>query len=188
MGPFAAQNFGLDNILWGFANANINSGTELTVLEIEGGQLEGYRSFVFTFANGGQVTATPDDPKPGTVVGQAVNGQTVAPNTANTTATTPSANGSQPSAAAANIPAGSVTYSNTIQPLLASSCLTCHGAGMTAPDLSSYAGAKAAANAVLGAVSNTNTSSPTFMPQNGQPLGAATIAKIQAWISAGEPQ
>ncbi len=82
-----------------------------------------------------------------------------------------------------------VTYSQSVVPIIASSCLGCHG-GANAPAgirLDNYIGVKNVASngSLIGAI----THSPAFsaMPKNGAKLSECNISRIRLWIAAGSP-
>lgn len=80
-----------------------------------------------------------------------------------------------------------VTFSGTVQPLIQGNCAVpgCHVAGAQTPDLSSYAGIKAAADA--GAlVSRAVQGDPSPMPPTGL-LPDCDRRRIEAWVNAGAP-
>jgi hypothetical protein len=76
-----------------------------------------------------------------------------------------------------------VTYSNDIQPLIASKCASssCHATNAQPPDLSNYDKLKANITRVKVRAIDQRT-----MPAAG-PLSNTEIAKIQSWIDAGTP-
>lgn len=80
-----------------------------------------------------------------------------------------------------------VTFSGTVQPLIQGNCAVpgCHVAGSQTPDLSTYAGIKAAADA--GAlVSRAVQGDPSPMPPTGL-LPDCDRRRIEAWVNAGAP-
>jgi len=82
-----------------------------------------------------------------------------------------------------------VSYSATIQPILANNCLSCHDSGMASGnvDLSTHdkVAAVARRGALYGSVAHQGGYVP--MPYNGKKLSDCDIAKIKAWIDAGTP-
>lgn len=83
-----------------------------------------------------------------------------------------------------------VTYSQTVQPLLAEHCLSCHSAaanfgGVT---LEGYERVLASVNSgeLLGVLRHTPGFSP--MPNNAPQLPECEIEKIATWIDQGAPQ
>ena len=77
-------------------------------------------------------------------------------------------------------PASGMFYIDDIKSLMANQCVGCHSPGAIAPDLSSYAGVKAAASVALAAMQNGT------MPKAG-PLPAAQIAGFKSWVDAKTP-
>ena len=78
-----------------------------------------------------------------------------------------------------------VTWSGTIQPLVASRCATpgCHVPGDQSPDLSTYQAFKAQVD--LGRIqARAIQGTPSFMPTSGK-LPSCNIQQLQAWIDAG---
>jgi len=71
-----------------------------------------------------------------------------------------------------------VTYNGNIQPLITSSCVSCHAAGKTKPNLSTPAAVAAAKEGVVASVAN------SVMPP-GKALSAANIAIFQSWEKGG---
>ncbi len=80
-----------------------------------------------------------------------------------------------------NCDTNSVTYANTISPLIANSCATtgCHVVGTGRVLLTNYAEIKAAINGV-----EKRTITDKNMPVSG-PLSACNIIKLQKWIDDG---
>jgi hypothetical protein len=86
----------------------------------------------------------------------------------------------QPQTAATAAPAAAgaaPTYAGAIKALLDAQCVSCHTAGVTAPDLSTEAGAKAQAARIQARVDDGT------MPPGG--LNAADKAAIDAWVAGG---
>ena len=71
-----------------------------------------------------------------------------------------------------------VTYNGNIQPLITSSCVSCHAAGKTKPNLSTPAAVAAAKEGVVASVVH------SVMPP-GKALSAANIAIFQSWEKDG---
>lgn len=83
-----------------------------------------------------------------------------------------------------------ITYSQSIVPVLTSSCLGCHSGANAAIGirLDNYAGVKAmASNGMLVKVV-THAPGVSPMPKNGGMLSTCNITKIQKWVAAGAPQ
>lgn len=84
---------------------------------------------------------------------------------------------------------GTVTYAQTIHPILENSCTGCHSSGFGSAGviLDSYIEVqKQALNGrLLGSVSHAPSFHP--MPHGGSKLPDCTIAKIKAWVDAGAP-
>lgn len=82
-----------------------------------------------------------------------------------------------------------VSYSGTIQPILANNCLSCHDSRMLSGnvDLSTHdkTAAVAKSGALYGSVAHHGGYVP--MPHNGKKLSDCDIAKIKAWVDAGSP-
>ena len=77
-----------------------------------------------------------------------------------------------------------VTYSGTIQPLLQTYCVGCHGSS-GGVSLENYAQVKAAADngSLVGTV---NATSPyNLMPKNGSPLSTCKLRQIEIWVQNG---
>ena len=82
-----------------------------------------------------------------------------------------------------------ITYSNTINPLISSFCNGCHGGATpsAAIKLDTYAGVKQQVDngRLWGAVSHSTNFSP--MPKGGAQLNTCNLTKIRLWIAAGAP-
>lgn len=80
-----------------------------------------------------------------------------------------------------------VTYAGMVKPLVQGNCAIpgCHVAGGQSPDLGTYAGVKAAADAGL-LVSLAVQGNPMPMPPSGL-LSACDRQRIEAWVNAGAP-
>ncbi len=82
-----------------------------------------------------------------------------------------------------------VTYSGTIQPILATSCLGCHAGSY--PDgginLQTYANVRTVA--LSGRLYNSVAHAPgaVAMPQNGDKLPDCQVSQIRIWVEAGAP-
>jgi len=102
--------------------------------------------------------------------------------TGDQTGTTPT-NPPPASTPSGETPTTTVSYQNGIQALLSTNCAIsgCHVSGGQAPDLSTYAGAKANA-----AQSSSDINAGT-MPFGGSPLSASDKALFKSWIDAGTP-
>lgn len=74
--------------------------------------------------------------------------------------------------------AGATTYTGEVAALLETSCVGCHKPGATAPDLSTYDAAMAAADLSLEVVQGGS------MPPSA-PLAAADKALLQSWVDGG---
>lgn len=85
---------------------------------------------------------------------------------------------------------GTVTFQNTIQPILAANCGTnnsCHNASASNPKLDTYDGVKlvAADGRLLDAINHTGSASP--MPKNGGKLPQCSLKQIEMWVTDGYP-
>jgi mono/diheme cytochrome c family protein len=82
-----------------------------------------------------------------------------------------------------------VRYSTTVQPVLNSNCVSCHGGSTPSAGikLDTYDGVsiQAANGRLWGAVSHSNNFSP--MPKNANKLSDCSLAKIKKWLDAGHP-
>lgn len=82
-----------------------------------------------------------------------------------------------------------VTFSGSIQPILARNCTTCHtGASANAGvDLSTHAGAATVAlnGRLVGAVTHAAGFAP--MPQGASKLSECNINQIKIWVESGAP-
>ncbi len=82
-----------------------------------------------------------------------------------------------------------VRYSTTVQPVLSSNCVSCHGGSTPSAGikLDTYDGVsiQAANGRLWGAVSHSSNYSP--MPKNSNKLSACNLAKIKKWLDAGHP-
>ncbi|TPG67211.1 c-type cytochrome [Hymenobacter nivis] len=89
------------------------------------------------------------------------------------------------------VDAAPATYAAVISPIFEAHCRECHGATVYQAlgggnDYSSYAGIKQqSASLILGCIRH----DPGFtqMPKGKDQLSACDIARIQAWIDAGQP-
>jgi predicted lipoprotein with Yx(FWY)xxD motif len=85
-----------------------------------------------------------------------------------------------------------ITYTNTIKPLMTTSCANanCHGGSNPASGirLDTYAGVKASVNGgrILGAMNREQGFSP--MPKNGAKLDKCSIDAMKFWIDKGAPE
>jgi hypothetical protein len=77
-----------------------------------------------------------------------------------------------------------LTYTNSIKTIIDANCASssCHGAGGTSPDLSSYINVTSNITRVKARAIDLKT-----MPASA-PLSVCEINKLQAWINAGTPQ
>jgi mono/diheme cytochrome c family protein len=83
-----------------------------------------------------------------------------------------------------------VTYSQSIVPIMTSSCISCHSGTSAASGirLETYTGVKAmASNGMLVKVV-THAPGVSPMPKNAAKLNDCNIKKIQKWVAAGAPQ
>lgn len=82
-----------------------------------------------------------------------------------------------------------VTFSQSIQPMIASSCESCHSGGSPSGGilLDSYANIKTAADnsLLLGTIRHDVGYSP--MPKNGTKWSSCDIRKLEIWIENGSP-
>ncbi|MFD1470002.1 hypothetical protein ACFQ48_17370 [Hymenobacter caeli] len=98
--------------------------------------------------------------------------------------------GSEP-APCPDVTASSSTYAATISPIFDAHCRECHGSAVYQTlgggnDYSNYAGIKKqSASLILGCIRH----DPGFdqMPKGKDQLSTCDIARIQAWIDAGQP-
>ena len=82
----------------------------------------------------------------------------------------------------------SVTYTNNVQNLVATSCSPCHvGAGAKQKKLDSYDAAKANIDDILRRI-QLNPTDKGFMPFKHSKLSDSTIQVFVNWRSAGTPQ
>ena len=80
--------------------------------------------------------------------------------------------------------AGSVGYTDTAKAVITRNCVSCHGAGGTMPDLSSYAAASAAAKASLQAITAARMPPPTASIK----MTTADQNSFAAWVAGGSLQ
>lgn len=82
-----------------------------------------------------------------------------------------------------------VKYSTSVQPVLSSNCISCHGGATPSAGISldNYAAVKLQVDngRLWGAVSH--NPSYSAMPKNSNKLNACNLAKIKIWIDAGAP-
>ena len=84
-----------------------------------------------------------------------------------------------------------VSYARDISPIFDTNCRSCHGATVYQTlgggnDYSTYQGIKnQSASLLLGSVQHAPGFDP--MPKSGAKLAVCDIAKIKAWIEAGQP-
>ncbi|PJJ48516.1 cytochrome c family protein [Hymenobacter chitinivorans] len=96
--------------------------------------------------------------------------------------------GQEPSPCADTTP---VTYQAVISPIFDTNCRACHGAGVYQQlgggnDYSTYQGIKnQSASLILGCIQHQPGYDP--MPKGLAKLSTCDIAKIKAWIDAGQP-
>lgn len=83
-----------------------------------------------------------------------------------------------------------ITFSQTISPMLASKCLSCHSNAMAASagnniKLEDYADVFARKTAIAGSIKHEGGYSP--MPKNGGKLNNCSITMFDIWIKSGAP-
>jgi len=85
-----------------------------------------------------------------------------------------------------------VTYSGTVQPILSSSCLSCHSNSTAASyganiKLENYSDVLIRVNdgKLYGSIAQTGSFSP--MPKNSSKLSDCKISSVKIWIDAGAP-
>ncbi len=80
-----------------------------------------------------------------------------------------------------------VTYSNSIAPVFATYCNSCHSSSNPSGNIvtDNYASAKANMSRIKGAVNHSSGYSP--MPKNGSQLSTCDLTKIDIWINQGMP-
>lgn len=88
----------------------------------------------------------------------------------------------------------SVTYAQSVAPIIMQSCVSCHGSTYkidgqsikldTYSDLKSYIGTSG--SVFLNSINRTGSASP--MPKAAGKLGTCELSKISAWINKGMPQ
>lgn len=78
-----------------------------------------------------------------------------------------------------------VTYSNSVAPVFAANCNSCHSSGSPSGNIvtDNYTSVKANISRIRGAINHQSTFSQ--MPQNGSKLPACTLTKIDVWINQG---
>ena len=80
-----------------------------------------------------------------------------------------------------------VSYSRTLEPLLAQSCVGCHNAARPAADLNLQSFAQVQASArngdLVGVIGHLPGYSP--MPKNGPQLSACELTKLKKWVREG---
>jgi len=80
-----------------------------------------------------------------------------------------------------------VTYSNSIAPIFALNCNSCHSSSNPSGNIvvDNYASAKANMSRIRGAVNHQSGYSP--MPKNAGQLSACELTKIDIWIAQSMP-
>jgi mono/diheme cytochrome c family protein len=84
-----------------------------------------------------------------------------------------------------------VTYTNTVKKIMDNNnCSSCHAAGGTPPELSSYATVKAetADTCFIGSMKHSAGSKPMPYPQGSPKISDCSVLQIEAWIAAGLPE
>lgn len=83
-----------------------------------------------------------------------------------------------------------VTYTQTIAPIMASSCNSCHSQASPSGNVitSTYDGLKVAVNSGQFRKAINHEAGASAMPQGGNKLPACELLKIDAWINQGAPQ
>lgn len=79
-----------------------------------------------------------------------------------------------------------VSYDGWTKSFLEISCMNCHGANGTSPNLSTFVTAKAAGKGSYAAM--IDSAAKTRMPKNAAAIPAAKLAKFKVWVDAGMPQ
>lgn len=74
----------------------------------------------------------------------------------------------------------SIRFSVEIQNMITSNCISCHDAGGTSPDLSTYSKVSTHANAIYNSINSGS------MPLESSKLSDATIQNMQCWIGQGK--
>ncbi len=82
-----------------------------------------------------------------------------------------------------------ITFSGTIQPILASNCNHCHNSSITSGGVvtDSYQALLPHVQSGIFRKAVNHEPGATPMPQNAQKLPACELTKINAWINAGAP-
>jgi mono/diheme cytochrome c family protein len=80
-----------------------------------------------------------------------------------------------------------VTYSNSVAPVFAANCNSCHSSGSPSGNIitDNYTSVKANISRIRGAVNH--QSGYSQMPQNGSKLPTCELTKIDVWINQGMP-
>jgi len=80
-----------------------------------------------------------------------------------------------------------VTYSNSVAPVFAANCNSCHSSGSPSGNVvtDNYTSVKANISRIRGAINHQSGFSQ--MPQNGSKLAACELTKIDVWINQGMP-
>jgi hypothetical protein len=76
-----------------------------------------------------------------------------------------------------------ISFSNQIKPMIDNNCISCHGLGMTSPNLSGYANVSSNATKILNSM---NGSGAQLMPLGGPALNDSLISQFSCWISQGK--
>lgn len=78
-----------------------------------------------------------------------------------------------------------ISYSAQIAPIINNYCISCHGAGQTLPDLSTYTGVKASAQSNLYSSVSWDGSVPQMPKGSSSRIPVCDLSKIRLWIAAG---
>jgi len=80
-----------------------------------------------------------------------------------------------------------VTYSNSVAPVFAANCNSCHSGGSPSGNIitDNYTSVKANISRIRGAINH--QSGFSSMPQNGSKLPSCELTKIDVWINQGMP-
>jgi hypothetical protein len=76
-----------------------------------------------------------------------------------------------------------IRFNDQIKPIIQDNCISCHGPGMTSPNLSGHANVAANATKILNSMNGTGSQ---LMPLGGPALNDTLISQFSCWISQGK--
>lgn len=76
-----------------------------------------------------------------------------------------------------------ISFNDQIKPIIENNCISCHGPGMTSPNLSGHSNVSTNATKILNSMNGTGAQ---LMPLGGPALNDTLIDQFSCWISQGK--